>query len=170
MTSKLSVSELKSRMAKIKLLSWDVDGVMTDGGLYYTDDGTQFRKFNVKDGLGLKLAMKAGMQMCIISASKQVSTLTRAEHLGIQHVRIGAENKLEALNEIRAELGIELLEIAHVGDDLTDVSLMKHVGLAITIADGVDEAIQAADFVTEKAGGKGAVREICDIIVQSRND
>ena len=142
---------------------------MTDGGLYYTDDGTQFRKFNVKDGLGLKLAMKAGMDMCIISASKQVSTLTRAEHLGIQHVRIGAENKLEALNEIRAELGIELLEIAHVGDDLTDVALMKHVGLAITIADGVDEAIEIADFVTEKAGGKGAVRELCDIIVESRN-
>ena len=169
MTNKLTVSELKSRLAGIKLLSWDVDGVMTDGGLYYTDDGTQFRKFNVKDGLGLKLAMKAGMDMCIISASKQVSTLTRAEHLGIQHVRIGAENKLEALNEIRAELGIELLEIAHVGDDLTDVALMKHVGLAITIADGVDEAIEIADFVTEKAGGKGAVRELCDIIVESRN-
>ena len=109
-------------------------------------------------------------EMCIISASKQVSTLTRAEHLGVGHVRIGAENKLEALNEIRAKLGIELSQIAHVGDDLTDVSLMKHIGLAITIADGVDEAIEIAEFVTEKAGGKGAVRELCDIIVQSRND
>lgn len=169
MTDKLTKSQLKSRLAEIKLLSLDVDGVMTDGGLYYTDEGTQFRKFNVKDGLGIKLAIQAGVQMCIISASKQVSTHARAEHLGIQHVRIGAENKLQALNEIRAQLGIELNEVAHVGDDLTDVSLMKHVGLGLTVADGVDEAIEVADYVTEKAGGKGAVRELCDLLVLARN-
>jgi len=169
MTDKLTPSELKKRLGEIKLLSLDVDGVMTDGGLYYTDEGTQFRKFNVKDGLGLKLAIKAGMQMCIISASKQVSSLTRAEHLGIQHVRIGAEDKLAALNEIRADLDIELHEIAHMGDDLTDVALMDHIGLALTVTGAVDEALDAAHYVTEKSGGDGAVREICDMIVAGRN-
>lgn len=169
MTDKLSTQDLKTRLGEIKLLSLDVDGVMTDGGLYYTDEGTQFRKFDVKDGLGIVLAIKSGMQMCIISASKQSSTLARAKHLGIQHVRIGAEDKLAALNEIRADLGVELHEIAHMGDDLTDVALMDHVGLALTVTGAVNEAIEAAHYVTEKPGGGGAVREICDIIVAGRS-
>ncbi|MBL4692096.1 MAG: HAD hydrolase family protein [Magnetovibrio sp.] len=168
MTEKLNVQDFKARLSGIKLLSLDVDGVMTDGGLYYSDDGTQFRKFNVKDGLGIKLAIQAGLHMCIISASKQVSSLTRAEHLGIQHVRIGADDKVRALVEIRAELGLELNEIAHIGDDLTDVALMAHVGLGITVADAVDEALDAAHYVTQKGGGKGAVRELCDLIVQAK--
>lgn len=169
MTNKLTMRETEQHLGNIKLLSLDVDGVMTDGGLYYTDEGTQFRKFNVKDGLGIKLAIKAGMQVCIISASHQVSTLARAEHLGIQHVRIGAEDKLKALNEIATALDIELKDVAHVGDDLTDVALMAHIGLPITVADGVDEALEAAQFVTAKPGGAGAVREICDMIVRGRN-
>ncbi|MCW8915970.1 MAG: HAD hydrolase family protein [Magnetovibrio sp.] len=166
MVNKLTLEQLQERLGQIKLLSLDVDGVMTDGGLYYTDDGTQFRKFNVKDGLGIKRAMQAGMQICIISASKQTSTLTRAEHLGIQHVRIGAETKITHLNEIAGELGISLDQVAHMGDDLTDVPVMEAVGLALSIADGVEEALAVADYVTSKAGGKGAVREICDVIVR----
>ena len=168
MTDKLTAHEAQLRLGQIKLLSLDVDGVMTDGGLYYTDEGVQFRKFNVKDGLGIKLAIKAGVQVCIISASRQVSTLQRAEHLGIQHVRIGAEDKLAALKDITDTLGIDLHEVAHVGDDLTDVALMVHVGLPITVADGVDEAIAAARYVTRKPGGAGAVREICDMVVRGR--
>lgn len=168
MTDKLTTRELELRLGEIKLLSLDVDGVMTDGGLYYTEEGTQFRKFNVKDGLGIKLALKAGVEMCIISASKQVSTLTRAEHLGIQHVSIGAEDKLAALTEITTKLGIDLHEVAHVGDDLTDVALMAHVGLPLTVADAVPEALAAARYVTTKPGGAGAVRELCDLLVSGR--
>jgi len=168
MTNKLTPREAELRLGQIKLLSLDVDGVMTDGGLYYTDEGVQFRKFNVKDGLGIKLAIKAGVEVCIISASKQVSTLQRAAHLGIQHVRIGAEDKLTALKEITASLGVDLHEVAHVGDDLTDVALMAHVGMPITVADGVPEALEAARFVTTKPGGAGAVREICDLLVRGR--
>jgi len=168
MTDKLTSSDLEARLRRIKLLSLDVDGVMTDGGLYYTDEGTQFRKFNVKDGLGIVLALKAGVEMCIISASKQVSTLTRAEHLGIQYVRIGAEDKLAALTEITSQLGLDLQDVAHVGDDLPDVALMAHVGLALTVADGVPEALAAAHYVTKKSGGDGAVREICDLLVAGR--
>ena len=168
MTDKLTTRELELRLGEIKLFSLDVDGVMTDGGLYYTDEGTQFRKFNVRDGLGIVLALKAGVEMCIISASKQVSTLTRAEHLGIKNVSIGAEDKLAALNEITAKLGIDLHEVAHVGDDLTDVALMAHVGLPLTVADAVPEALAAARYVTTKPGGAGAVRELCDLLVSGR--
>jgi len=168
MTEKLTPHEAQLRLGTVKLLSLDVDGVMTDGGLYYTEDGTQFRKFNVKDGLGIKNAMKAGMEVCIISASRQKSTLQRAAHLGIKHVRIGAEDKLAELRDIADGLGIDLHEVAHVGDDLTDVALMAHVGMPMTVADGVPEAIAAARYVTAKSGGAGAVREICDMVVNSR--
>jgi 3-deoxy-D-manno-octulosonate 8-phosphate phosphatase (KDO 8-P phosphatase) len=168
MINKLTQHEAQLRLANIKLLSLDVDGVMTDGGLYYTDDGVQFRKFNVKDGLGIKQAMKAGVQVCIISASKQLSTLQRAEHLGISHVRIGAEDKLAELKGIAAGLGVDLHEVAHVGDDVTDVALMAHVGLPMTVADAVPEALAAARYVTSKPGGAGAVREICDMLVLGR--
>lgn len=169
MTAKLTAHETELRLANIKLLSLDVDGVMTDGGLYYTDEGVQFRKFNVKDGLGIKRAIKAGVQVCIISASKQLSTIERAEHLGIAHVRIGAEDKLAALREIAGGLGVDLQEVAHMGDDLTDVALMGHVGLSLTVADAVDEAIAAARYVASKPGGAGAVREICDMLVRGRS-
>jgi len=169
MNEKLSTRDVELRLGQIKLLSLDVDGVMTDGGLYYTDDGAQFRKFNVKDGLGIKRAIKSGVAMCIISASKATSTLKRAEHLGIEHVRIGAEDKLTHLREIAAELGVDLHEVAHMGDDLTDIALMEGIGLPLTVADAVPEVIQAARYVTTKSGGKGAVREICDLIVKSRS-
>ncbi|MBL4613368.1 MAG: HAD hydrolase family protein [Magnetovibrio sp.] len=169
MTDTLSMHEIELRLGQIKLLSLDVDGVMTDGGLYYTDEGKQFRKFNVKDGLGIKRAITAGVRICIISASKATSTLTRAEHLGIQHVRIGARDKLADLREIASELQVELHEVAHMGDDLTDLELMQGVGLALSVADAVPEVLDAAHYVTNKAGGKGAVREICDLMVKNRN-
>lgn len=165
MTQKLSTAEAEARLSQIKLLSLDVDGVMTDGGLYYTDEGVQFRKFNVKDGLGIKRAIGAGVQVCIISASKATSTLSRADHLGIQHVRIGAQDKLAELREIAAELGIGLENVAHMGDDLTDRELMLGVGMGLTVVDAMPEVIDVAHYVTRKPGGKGAVREICDMLV-----
>jgi len=160
----------QSRWAHIKLLSLDVDGVMTDGGLYYTDEGVQFRKFNVKDGLGIKRLIGAGVVVCIISASTATSTLSRAEHLGIEHVRIGSADKLADLHEIASKLGIGVQQVAHMGDDLTDVAVMKAVGVALTVADAVPEVIAVADYVTQKGGGCGAVREICDLIVAAHND
>lgn len=168
MTDKLTEREVALRLGRIRLLSLDVDGVMTDGGLYYTDEGVQFRKFNVKDGLGIKRAMKAGVEVCVISASRQLSTIQRAEHLGIVHVRIGTEDKLAALNDIANGLGIDLHETAHMGDDLTDVAVMAHVGLPLTVADAVPEALAAARFITKRPGGAGAVREICDLLILGR--
>ncbi len=169
MDVKLNEGELQQRLRRIKLLSLDVDGVMTDGGLYYTDEGVQFRKFNVKDGLGIKRVLKAGVEVCIISASAQVSTLERAQHLGIPHVYIGVEDKLETLRRLVDTLGVDLQEVAHVGDDLTDVAVMMQIGLPLTVADAVDEALEAAHYVTQRPGGAGAVREICDFLLRARN-
>ncbi len=169
MDVKLNEHELQRRLRDIKLLSLDVDGVMTDGGLYYTDEGVQFRKFNVKDGLGIKRVLKAGVEVCIISASAQVSTLERAQHLGIPHVYIGVEDKLETLRRLVDTLGVDLQEVAHVGDDLTDLAVMEQIGLPLTVADAVDEALEAAHYVTQRPGGAGAVREICDFLLRARD-
>ncbi|MBF0250567.1 MAG: HAD-IIIA family hydrolase [Alphaproteobacteria bacterium] len=168
MTEKLNAHEAELRLGQIKLLSLDVDGVMTDGGLYYNEDGLQFRKFNVKDGLGIKLAMKAGVEMCIISASKSKTTLPRARDLGIRHVRVGSEDKLADLRAIAAELGIDLHEAAHMGDDITDVELMRAVGMPIAVADAMGPALDAARYVTTRPGGAGAVREVCDMLIRAR--
>lgn len=167
--SKLSPDELSRRLGGVKLLSLDVDGVLTDGGLYYGDDGHQLRKFNVKDGLGIKRAMGAGVQVAIVSAGKSKCVLKRAEDLGIKHVFIGAEDKLDTLEELCTKLQIGLDQVAHMGDDLNDIPVLEAVGVPLTVADAMDEAKELADYVTEKGGGQGAVREICDILVKSKN-
>lgn len=169
MTIKLSRPELLARLRGIKLLSLDVDGVLTDGGLYYAEDGHQLRKFNVKDGMGMKLAMGVGVEVAIISASVTPCILKRGEDLGIRNIHLGAEDKLEKLKEICAKLGIALTQVAHMGDDLNDIPVLKAVGCALTVADAVGAVRDLADFVTEKGGGAGAVREICDLLVEAKD-
>ena len=164
----ISRKQLKKRLQTIELLSLDVDGVLTDGGLYYIDDGHQMRKFNVKDGMGIVQAMKAGLEICIISASKADVVSKRASDLGIKHVYPGSEDKLAKLSERCAELSLDLKHVAHIGDDINDLPVLKEVGLSLTVADAVDDVRGAVDFITSKEGGKGAVREICDLIVEVR--
>ncbi len=159
---------MKSKFSAIKLLSLDVDGVLTDGGLYYADDGRQIRKFNVKDGMGVKQAMSAGVDVAIITASKAPCILKRAEDLGVKHVRIGVEDKLAALKTICSELGVTLAETAHMGDDLNDIPVLEAVGFALTVADAIEDVKAAAGYVAKKGGGAGAVREVCDLIVESK--
>ena len=156
------------RLAKVKLLSLDVDGVMTDGGLYYTADGSITRKYNVKDGVGIKRVMASGVEVVIISAGVAGSIPQRAETLGIKHVFTGVENKRAVLEELCATLGIGLQEAAHMGDDINDVPLLDAVGCPIAVADAQPETRAAALIITGKDGGKGAVREICDAIYEAR--
>ena len=165
--TKLSRDQLCERLKSVKLLSLDVDGVLTDGGLYYTDEGLAFRKFNVRDGLGIVLVRESGLEIAIISAGRPASTVTRAEDLGIEHVRVGVSDKLKELSEICESLGIHLNDVAHIGDDLPDLSLMQAVGVPITVADGADAVKEIAAYVTERVGGQGAVREICDLLLES---
>jgi len=165
--TKFSRAQLAERLKSVKLLSLDVDGVLTDGGLYYADDGLAFRKFNVRDGLGIVLLRKAGLHIAIISAGKPASTATRAKDLGVKHVRMGVEDKLKELSEICESLGVHLNDVIHIGDDLPDLTLMQAVGVPITVADGADAVKESAVYITERKGGEGAVREICDLLLES---
>jgi 3-deoxy-D-manno-octulosonate 8-phosphate phosphatase (KDO 8-P phosphatase) len=159
---KVTESELRSRLSQVKLLALDVDGVLTDGGLYYTDSGEEFKKFNVKDGLGLKLLMQAGIDIAIITASTSTSVIHRAKKLGINHTFIGVENKLNVLENLCHKLNITLEQVAYIGDDLNDIPVLQAVGCPLTVADAMSINKSSVIYVTELAGGKGAVREICD--------
>ncbi len=165
--SKLSRDELLERLAGVRLLSLDVDGVLTDGGLYFADDGSQLRKFNVKDGLGMKRARNAGVEVAIITASATPAIHHRGEVLGIPHVFIGVEDKLATLQGLCEGLDIELSAVAHMGDDLNDLALLQTIGCPLTVADAVAEIKEAACYITERKGGAGAVREICDMLVSA---
>ena len=163
-----SDAEVSRLLSGVKLLSLDVDGVLTDGGLYYTDDGRIQRKYNVKDGVGIKRALEAGVHVVIISAGATGSIPERAATLGIEHVFTGVEDKLAVLETLCAELEVEMSEAAHIGDDINDVALLNAVGCPIAVADAQPEAWAAALIITERNGGAGAVREICDSLVETR--
>ena len=165
-------SKLREHLCQIKLLVLDVDGVQTDGGLYYTDSGEELKKFNVKDGQGIKLLMQAGIKVAIISASNSAATLHRAKKLGIKHTFIGVEDKLTILKKLCGELSISLTQVAYVGDDANDLPVLKSVGCPLTVADAMPENQAVAIYVTKLAGGQGCVREICNLLLQflAQND
>ncbi|MGB0747839.1 MAG: KdsC family phosphatase [Magnetospiraceae bacterium] len=161
--------DLFARLRQIKLLSLDVDGVLTDSGLYYTDSGEEIRRFNVKDGMGIKLARRAGCEVCILSAGTGDSILHRGRQLGLDLVFHQVRDKKAKLAEICSSLGIGLADTAHMGDDTNDMPLMAEVGFALAPADAMPAVRDAADLVTVKGGGMGCVREVCDLIVQARD-
>jgi len=162
---KLTKEQFLERLSGIKLLSLDTDGVLTDGGLYYTDDGEELRKFNVKDGLGIQRVQAAGVKVAIITASSTPSIAHRGRRLGVDYVFLDCEDKLATLVRICDEMGIDLNQVGHVGDDLNDLAVFGAVGCPMAVADATDEALTSVLFVTKKKGGDGAVREICDLIV-----
>ncbi len=166
--SQITKEQFWGRLAGLKLLSLDTDGVLTDGGLYYTDEGEELRKFNVKDGMGMKRAQAAGVKIAIITASSTPSIAHRGQRLGVDYVFLDCEDKLATLVRICDEMAIDLDQVGHVGDDLNDLPVLEAVGCPMTVADATDEAIAAALFVTKKKGGEGAVREICDLIVTAK--
>jgi len=163
-------SELGRLLSGVKLLSLDVDGVLTDGGLYYAEDGGIQRKFNVRDGVGIVRLREVGIPVTIISAGASGSIPSRAETLGIPHVFTAVADKLATLRTLCSELGVELSEVAHIGDDINDVPLMAEIGLPISVADASPEAREAARIVTTNGGGKGAVREVCDALIRLRGN
>ena len=155
------------RLAEIKLLSLDVDGVLTDGGIYYADSGDTFRKFNAQDGMGMVRLRKAGITITIISAGRRGAIEHRARRLGIEHVYTDVADKLATLGGLAGELGIEMSDVAHMGDDVNDLPLMRAAGVAIASANAVPEVMEAAEIVTTRKGGDGAVRELCDAILKA---
>ncbi len=166
---KLNVGELQKCMAGIKLLTLDVDGVLTDGAVYYADDGSQLRKFDVKDGMGIKIAMAAGVAVALVTQSTTPSIRHRGEQLGVNHVLLGVEDKLAAVSGICGKMGIALDCVAHIGDDVNDIALLAAVGCPMTVADAVAEVLERVVFVSEHGGGGGAVRQICDLLARAKN-
>ncbi len=156
-------NELKEKIQKIKLLVLDVDGVMTDGGMYFTEDGDQFKKFNTKDGMAIIHLTKNNFQVAIISSGfKGKAVQRRAEILGIQHCTVSREPKLETLKKLCKQLDIELENVAIIGDDVNDLKVMENVGLSACPKDAVRRVKSVVDIVLNKKGGEACVREFID--------
>lgn len=169
MISRFTEENLSDRdlsLLQVKLLALDVDGVMTDGGLYYTEIGEVLQRFNIKDGQGIKLIRQIGIEVAIITAKSYVSTIHRARDLGIVHTYLGVEEKLSTLKELCKRLGLSLSEVAFVGDDINDLPVLQAVGCPLTVADAMPENQAGALYVTKLPGGQGAVREICELLLQ----
>jgi 3-deoxy-D-manno-octulosonate 8-phosphate phosphatase (KDO 8-P phosphatase) len=160
----LETADITARLKKIRLLILDVDGVMTDGRIFWMQGHGWTRHFHVKDGYGLKVLMKAGVDVAIISGGDSQDVRTRMEFLKIKHVFLGDEEKLKALDKILAATGLSLDQMAFMGDDLFDIPVMERVGFSATVPHAVDPVKARAHYVTETPGGWGAVREIADAI------
>ena len=156
-------NHLKSRLENIKLLVLDVDGVMTDGGMYFTESGDQFKKFNTKDGMAILHLTKSDFQVAIISSGfRGESVHRRAEMLGIQHCTVSRDSKMDTLNKLCSTLGIGLENVAMIGDDVNDLAVMKKIGLAACPRDAVNSVKQVCDIILTLKGGQGCVREFID--------
>ncbi len=147
-----------------RLLCLDVDGVLTDGHLYFGESGAFWQRFYVQDGVGIQLLIKSGIEVAILSAGEVRSARVRAEQLGIKHAYFGLTDKAASFATLAQELGIVAEETAFVGDELGDLPLLARVGFSATVPDAVDEVRAAVHYVTRHRGGYGAVREICDLI------
>jgi 3-deoxy-D-manno-octulosonate 8-phosphate phosphatase (KDO 8-P phosphatase) len=169
MESEYNKSEIESFARGIKLLLMDCDGVLTDGRLYFSSGGEETKVFHARDGQGLVSWHKAGYNSGIISGRCSKIVDLRAGELGVKFVHQGVEDKIQAFLAILAEAYIsDPAEVAYIGDDIADIPLLKMVGLAVAVADAVDEVKAAAAFVTEAKGGKGAVREVTDLLLSAQ--
>lgn len=158
---------MQQRLSAIQLLLLDVDGVMTDGRIIYDNQGNEFKAFDVKDGHGLKLLQRAGIAVGIITGRRSNVVCQRAEELGIELLRQGAKRKLAPYLEILQQQNLGDDQVAYMGDDLVDLPILRRVGFSATVADAVPEVIQRVDYVTARDGGRGAVREVCDLLLKA---
>lgn len=160
--------DLVKRLKNIKLLILDVDGVMTDGGLTIGDDGLEYKTFHAHDGLGMKLLKATGVSLAIITGRTSNVVKQRAESTGVAHFYQGAEDKLEAFRDLMQSSGLRAEQCAFMGDDVVDLPPMLQCGLAIAVPDSPRLLLDRAHYVTRKAGGRGAVREVCELIMQAQ--
>lgn len=160
--------EILKRAEKIKLLLMDCDGVLTDGRLYFTEAGETIKVFHVRDGQGIVSWHRAGFRSGIISGRNSPIVEIRAKELGIEFVRQGAADKIGVFEEILSLAKVSAEETAFVGDDIPDIPLFERVGLAIAVADAVSQAKAAAHFITQNKGGRGAIREVTNLLLQTK--
>lgn len=159
---------MNEKLKNIRLLLLDVDGVMTDGGIIYDGNGLETKVFNVKDGHGIKMLQRHGIEVGIITGRTSKIVEIRAAELAIELVYQGALKKLDSYQDIKLRTGLADSQIAYMGDDVIDVPVMRRVAFAAAPSDGLPEALNAAHYVASNGGGKGAVREICDLILKGR--
>lgn len=162
--------DLLDKAQPIKLVAFDIDGIMTDGRLYFTSLGDEIKAFNVKDGLGLNLLRKSGVEVAIITGRTSELVNRRARDLKIGKLIQGREDKKIALLELMQQENLAAEQIAYMGDDLPDLPAIRHAGLGVTVADALPIVKQHADLITEAKGGDGAVREFCDWLLQAQGN
>ncbi len=166
-TVKLTEEDFRKRARNISLLILDVDGVLTDGRITYTSDGKEIKSFDAKDGHGIVLARDSKFKIALISGRNSPVTEIRANELKIDLVFQGIRDKKKALRQIMEDMNIGLEQVAYVGDDVIDIPVMEIVGLSVAVADAHPKVLQIANWVTERRGGRGAVREFVDLLMES---
>jgi len=163
------MEDILQKAKQLRLLILDVDGVLTDGKLFFDNKGVEYKSFHARDGHGIKLLRQTGVEVAVISGRKSKSVALRMKALGVEYVYQGHENKIAAFNEIIKLMGIKPEHAAHMGDDLLDLPIMVRVGLSIAVNDANDSVKDYADWCTKKPGGLGAVREVCDYIMKAQD-
>ena len=162
-------ASLENKIKNIKLLILDVDGVLTNGLIFYGSNNTEMRGFHIHDGLGIKLLQKMKVAVAIISAKQSESVMRRINDLHIQHYYLGHEHKLPAYEELKKKLELADHEVAYMGDDLPDLPLLARAAFAITVPEAPDVIKKQADYITIHQAGQGAVREVCELIMQVKD-
>ena len=152
----------------IKLFAMDVDGVLTDAGMYYSESGDEWKKFNTRDGMGIKLLQRAGLITAIVTQERTKLVARRAEKLAIPELHQGVMDKLLVVREMAARHGLTLSQVAYIGDDINDLETLKAVGFSATPADGLPQVAAVVDYICQKKGGEGAVREIIEMILEAQ--
>ncbi len=163
------MQKILDKAAQIRLVIFDVDGVLTDRKIYFADNGHEYKAFNSHDGFGIKMLQQTGVAVAIITTRHSSVVERRMQELGVTHVYQGYHDKLQALAKVSATLQLTYPQIAYVGDDLPDLPVMRQVGLGIAVADAAPFLLEHAAFRTHAAGGKGAAREVCELIMQAQN-
>ena len=164
----MSLSELYDRARRIRLVIFDVDGVLTDGSLFITDAGEEFKAFHSQDGHGMKMLKATGIQLAIVTGRTSRSVELRAQNLGVGILYQGVEDKLAVFEQILASFGFEQESCAYMGDDVVDLPVMGRCGLAVAVPDAPPLVKSRAHYVTRQRGGRGAVRELCEIIMHAQ--
>ncbi|MBH0191182.1 MAG: HAD hydrolase family protein [Nitrospira sp.] len=157
-----------SLLRHIRLFATDVDGVLTDAGMYYSESGDEWKKFNTRDGMGIKLLQRAGLITAIVTQERTRLVARRAEKLAIPELHQGVMDKLSVIRDIAARHGISLDQVAYIGDDVNDIEALKAVGLSASPADGLPEVVRVVKYLCQKKGGEGAVRELAEMILKAQ--
>lgn len=163
-----TLEHIEQRARAVRMLVFDVDGVLTDGSLFYDNQGQEYKAFNSRDGHGIKMLRSSGVETGIITGRTSQIVLHRARNLGIAHIHQGAEDKLEALGNLLREAGLTAAQIAYMGDDVVDLPVLNRCGLAITVPDAPDEVKARCHVITRAAAGRGAAREACELIMRAQ--